>query len=260
MYSLDNPPSWLQVLATCPSTNRWAIDHGAALQHGDVVFTTKQTAGRGQQGRVWVSPPGVLTASFWLRSLPLAQVRYLSLLTGLVTVQWLENACPEVTTSLRLKWPNDIWLDGQKLAGILCETHIASTLPQADRVDVVVGLGFNRAADWRNWTAAKPPISLHQRVAVVPSEIELLTGIRSGLWALAEVLQARSTESVLTSSWVRAWNQRDGLRDRQIHGQVGSEFVSGRGRGIDWEGGYQIAQADGSIRSMTSGQILAWAD
>jgi BirA family transcriptional regulator, biotin operon repressor / biotin---[acetyl-CoA-carboxylase] ligase len=257
---MENPPHWLHILPTCPSTNRWMLEHRDRLNHGDVSFTTRQTAGRGQYGRSWVAPPGVLTASLLLRSLPLSQVRYLSLLTGLVTVQWLEMICLEVAPLLRLKWPNDLWLDGQKLGGILCETCWPQSAQQGDYVDVVVGMGLNRSADWSNWTEARTPISLNQRVVNVPSEIAMLTAIRSGLCDIAAALQTRSSEALLSSTWVRAWNERDLLRDRQIQIQVGEALISGRGQGIDWEGGYQIAQADGRIRSITSGQILAWTD
>ena len=62
----ENNPPWLHWLAQTPSTNSWALAHAAELQHGDVVFTPQQTAGRGQGDRVWYSPPGVLTASFVL--------------------------------------------------------------------------------------------------------------------------------------------------------------------------------------------------
>jgi BirA family transcriptional regulator, biotin operon repressor / biotin---[acetyl-CoA-carboxylase] ligase len=238
---------WLHWLATCPSTNTWAAAHGADLAHGAVVFTPCQTAGRGQWGRSWIAPSGVLTASFVLRSMiPIGQLGQISLLAGLAVIQALAQLAPELSSRLQIKWPNDIWLDGRKLAGILSEV--------TDGV-VIVGIGLNRQADFAGTELADRAISLHDVLPNVPSEMVLLETLRSRLLDLARP----SPTEKLKVEWVRSINQRDLLRDRTITVQLGTETLVGIGLGIDWEGGYQLRLADGTLKSLRSGQILGWA-
>jgi BirA family transcriptional regulator, biotin operon repressor / biotin---[acetyl-CoA-carboxylase] ligase len=227
----------------------------ADLSHGAVVFTRYQTAGRGQWGRSWVAPAGVLTASFVLRPLAPdpqstadAAAGYLSLLAGLAVIQALERFDRALSPQLQIKWPNDVWLAGRKLAGILVETG-------AD--GVVVGIGLNRQVDFGAAAWAERAISLHQVSADVPSDRQLLTRLRSELLDLAAV--APSPEGLLSSTWIRAINQRDLLRDRTVTVQQGTETIVGIGQGIDWQGGYQLRLPDGTVRSLRSGQIQSWA-
>jgi BirA family transcriptional regulator, biotin operon repressor / biotin---[acetyl-CoA-carboxylase] ligase len=128
-------PAWLHWLDQTPSTNSWSIEHLSQLQHGDVVFTPQQTAGRGQFDRIWHSPPGVLTASFILDGLDPSQQSGLSLAVGLAVIYAIEDLAISCQNCLQLKWPNDIWYDQRKLAGILCEVS-------KDRL--IVGIGCNR--------------------------------------------------------------------------------------------------------------------
>jgi BirA family transcriptional regulator, biotin operon repressor / biotin---[acetyl-CoA-carboxylase] ligase len=243
-----NDPDWLHWLTTCPSTNTWAMTHGADLAHGAVVFTPCQTAGRGQWGRSWMAPVGVLTASFVLRT-GAETPGYLSLLAGLAVVQTLVQFDPALSPRLQIKWPNDVWLAGRKLAGILVETG-------ADGL-VVVGIGLNRQVDFGSVALATRAISLHQVSAHVPSDRQLLESLRSQLLDLAAV--ASSPDGLLSSTWIRAINQRDLLRDRTVTVQLGTETIVGIGQGIDWQGGYQLRLPDGTVRSLRSGQIQSWA-
>jgi BirA family transcriptional regulator, biotin operon repressor / biotin---[acetyl-CoA-carboxylase] ligase len=243
-------PDWLHWLPTCPSTNTWAAAHGADLAHGAVVFTPCQTAGRGQWGRSWIAPSGVLTASFVLRSpnCPIGQLGQLSLLAGLAVIRALEQLTPELSPRLQIKWPNDVWLDRRKLAGILSEV--------TDGV-VIVGIGLNRQADFGATALADRAISLTEVLPAVPSEMLLLATLRSQLLDLAGSLPSPTGQ--LKVEWVRSINQRDLLRDRAITVQMGTETLVGVGLGIDWEGGYQLRLLDGRLKSLRSGQILSWA-
>ncbi len=121
-------PHWLHQLETCPSTNRWAMEHLHFLNHGDAAFTRRQTDGRGQYGRSWQSPQGVLTATFVLQNFPMARVHLLSLVAGLAVIDTLETLMPDLHGIPKLKWTNDILIRGRKVSGILCETRsIGST-------------------------------------------------------------------------------------------------------------------------------------
>jgi BirA family biotin operon repressor/biotin-[acetyl-CoA-carboxylase] ligase len=248
-------PDWLNWLETCPSTNTWALEHLATLQHGDVVFTPCQTAGRGQWGRTWAAPAGVLTASFVLREIASVQLGYLSLLVGLSVMQTLETHSPELAGRLQIKWPNDVWLDRRKLAGILSEVPRT----KASHVPVVVGIGLNRWADLSQSDLRDRAISLHEVVQSVPDEIDLLTQLRSQLMQLASELKVLPVGAALSPQWVSAINQRDLLCNRMLTVAIGTATIVGQGLGIDWQGGYQIRLAHGEMRSITTGQIIDWA-
>ena len=105
------------------STNTTACGYPA----GTIVMAETQTGGRGRYGRVWQSPKGNLYVSFVFESKP-DRDQYLSFITGLA----LAESLPEF--DVRLKWPNDVLLDGRKVAGILLENMGEK---------IIVGIGVN---------------------------------------------------------------------------------------------------------------------
>ncbi|MBF0163819.1 MAG: biotin--[acetyl-CoA-carboxylase] ligase [Magnetococcales bacterium] len=121
------------------STNRHALDLArAGAPEGTVVVADAQSQGRGRLGRVWSSPAGEnLYFSLILRpEIPVAHAPRLTLVAGLATLDAVREAG---ITEARLKWPNDILVQGRKLAGIL--TEMAA---EGERVrHVVVGVGVN---------------------------------------------------------------------------------------------------------------------
>ena len=110
--------------------------------HGTVVFAESQTAGRGRRGRRWVSPPRAnLLLSILLRpDLPIERWSRFTHIAGLAVALGLE----ELAFTPKLKWPNDVYLDDRKLAGILVESDAT-----AGFVIVEIGLNVNgRREEW----------------------------------------------------------------------------------------------------------------
>jgi BirA family transcriptional regulator, biotin operon repressor / biotin---[acetyl-CoA-carboxylase] ligase len=238
-------PPWLHWLDETPSTNSWSIEHSLELQHGDVVFTPQQTAGRGQFDRVWYSPPGVLTASFILDGLNLNKQSGLSLAVGLAVIYAIEDLAVSCQHCLQLKWPNDIWYDQRKLAGILCEVR-------KDRV--IVGIGCNLRVDF---AAAKlgheitgNPISLHQIHSIPIDDLTLLERLRHYLLETAGLLQHSGLDSMLPEL-----QRRDGLRDRSITLDLPNQTVEGIGFGINSLGHLQICLANQQLQSFAAGRV-----
>ncbi len=249
---------WLHWLDTCPSTNTWAIAHLATLQHGDVVFTPQQTAGRGQHGRVWHSPPGVLTASVVLDRIPVVHLPVLSLGAGLAVIYAIEDCLPALQGVLRLKWANDILLDGRKLAGILCETSANGGVGR-----VVVGIGLNRCVDFNqaglDENAIGRAISLHGVSADVPEPIVLLERLRHYLLQTAGLLQLEPEnihQPAGLTAFLPALRSRDALVGHPITVVLGNEQVKGQAAGISDRGHLLLQLPDGEVRSFVSGHIL----
>jgi BirA family biotin operon repressor/biotin-[acetyl-CoA-carboxylase] ligase len=206
------------------STNERARSLAAAgAPHGMVVTTSHQTAGRGRQGRAWVAPPGRAV----LCSLIVHEVDELLALRGGLAVADL--AGPDA----RVKWPNDVLLDGRKVAGVLAEGR-----PQEGWA--VLGIGVNVAVD----TATLPP-ELRARAGTLgraAADVEP---------ALAELLAALERWMAAPAADVAAeLGRRDALRDRAVHWADGS----GTAAGIDAEGRLLVRAGDGLV-TLDAGEV-----
>ncbi len=254
MYKLH----WLE---SCPSTNTWAIAHTAELGHGDVVFTRQQTAGRGQHGRTWYAPPGVLTASFVLERLPTAQLPGLSLAAGLAVIYAVEDLLRVQQGMLRLKWPNDVLLQGRKLAGILCEAGSGNSRGMAR---VVVGVGLNRCADFTqaglDADLVGNAVSLHQISSVVPEELPLLERLQHYLVKVSEIISKPndSPESSGLAAFLPELRHRDALLNRDISLELAGEQISGQAAGIDASGRLLVRLPNEQLRAFVSGRVVWW--
>jgi BirA family biotin operon repressor/biotin-[acetyl-CoA-carboxylase] ligase len=142
---------------------------------GAVVLADHQTEGRGRRGRRWTAPPGtaLLFSVILHPALPLARWPEIPLAAGCAVAEGLEAVAP---VSAQLKWPNDVLVDGSKLAGILAE-GAAGIAPH-----VVLGVGVNvsqRDADWPTDLAGRARSLAGLGLTV--SREELLTAILTRL-------------------------------------------------------------------------------
>ena len=157
----------LTVVAESESTNDDLVARAADANEFAVQMTTSQTAGRGRLGRVWVAPPGqTLAASLLLKPrladgqpLSLDRFGWLPLLAGLAMTRAISALLPE--TRVALKWPNDVQIEGKKVAGLLAEL-----LPTA--TGVVIGSGVNLAIPGSDLpTPVSTSLGLHGPVLVL---------------------------------------------------------------------------------------------
>ncbi len=253
-------PPWLHWLDECPSTNTWAIQQAAQLHHGDVVFTRRQTAGRGQQGRVWHSPPGVMTASVVLETLRSDRLPSLSLVAGLAVIYAVEDLMPELQATLRLKWANDVYVQGCKLAGILCEAKSGYGTRQCR---TIVGIGLNRQVEFAK-SGISPeqlgnPISLHHLSAQVPGELALLDRLRHYLLQAVGVVQLAPATASLTPL-LADLHDRNMLYGHTITIATTGGTIVGRSGDIDAVGRLCIHLPNGTIQKVISGHVLHWEE
>ena len=123
-----------------PSTNTLALEQLRAGEvHADdlprLYLTDRQTAGRGRHGRTWISLVGTLAFSLVVRDTS----ELLPLTAGVAVAQAIEHLCAPLKT--QLKWPNDVYLNGGKVAGILLEASPALQ----DHVVIGIGINVNQA-------------------------------------------------------------------------------------------------------------------
>ncbi len=128
------------VLPVIDSTNQYLLDRIGELKSGDACVAEYQQAGRGRRGRKWFSPFGanLYLSMFWrLEQGPAAAIG-LSLVIGIVMAEVLRKLGAD---KVRVKWPNDLYLQDCKLAGILVEL----TGKTGDAAQIVIGAGINMA-------------------------------------------------------------------------------------------------------------------
>ena len=206
------------------STNARGRELAAAgAPHGTLVTAGEQSAGRGRQGRTWSAPPGrALLMSLVLREWP----RLLPLAAALAVAE----VASEATT---IKWPNDVLLDGRKVAGILVEGR-------SQEGWMVLGIGLNVALSPDDF-----PPELRDTAATLgrdPAEVEP---------ALHELLGALGVWlSVPHDDIVTAFRARDALAGREVSWADGS----GTAEGIDGNGRL-LVRAGEEVRALDAGEV-----
>jgi BirA family biotin operon repressor/biotin-[acetyl-CoA-carboxylase] ligase len=203
---------------------------GAGAPGGLVVTADEQSAGRGRQGRSWFAPAGTaLLYSALLR--PLGRRPLLPLAVPLAVCDACEAVAP---VRCEVKWPNDVWVEGRKLAGVLIEGR-----PEEDWAVIGVGLNVAVPAD------AFPPELREGATSLgngAPSSVA--DALESLNTALARWLGAAESE-VLES-----FRARDALRDRWI-GWEGGEGIAA---GID-DSGHLLVERDDEEIALGAGEV-----
>ena len=248
-------PPWLIDLATCPSTSSWALERIAALAHGACVWTERQTAGRGQNGRAWHAPPGVLTASVVLDLPATVATAQLALCAGLAVAHAVEDLAP--AARIGLKWPNDCVLDGRKLAGVLIERP-GRARAQPTRAVVVVGIGLNLDPQWDQQPAALPLVAERAGAPASVAEVQRPPDALTMLATLRRYL-LEATGLLAVGGWTQLLprlRERDWLKGRWIEVQSAGSRLIGIAEGLDDQGGLLLRGDDRQLRTVGSGSVL----
>src|SRR5262245_27012085 len=195
----------------------------AGAPHGTVVTAAEQTGGRGRQGRTWTAPPDrALLYSAVLRPLDERHL-LLPLAVPLAVCDAAEALRPEI--ACRIKWPNDIWLEERKLAGILIEAR-----PQDGWAVIGVGLNLSIAPDEFPAELRETAISLfrsrkgHRGKGRRSNSMEAPPTLPPTPLAAAEVLNRQLDRWVGEDAEVilSSWRDRDALLGREVGWDGGS--------------------------------------
>jgi BirA family transcriptional regulator, biotin operon repressor / biotin---[acetyl-CoA-carboxylase] ligase len=214
--------------AATDSTNTRARELAAAgAPHGTVVTAAEQSAGRGRQGRTWTAPPGrALLYSAVVRPLEERHLM-LPLAAPLAVCEAAEELRPGIECGV--KWPNDVHLEGRKLAGVLIEAR-----PQDGWA--VVGIGLNLTISPEEF----PP---ELRETAISLGVEMAPQVLSR--HLAHWVEA-DAESVLAE-----WRKRDVLIGREVSWDGGSGIADG----VDERGYLLVVAADGDRIALGAGEV-----
>ena len=194
------------------STNERAKELAAAgAPHGTLVTAEEQSAGRGRQGRAWVAPPGRAL----LMSVVVRELGKESLMLPLAAAVAVCEACEEAApVTCAIKWPNDVWIDGRKVSGILIEGR-----PQDGWA--VLGIGLNVAT-----AAAEFPEELRDiATSLAAAATDAPGSPEAVLPLLLGALEHRLGDA--PAEILAAWRARDALRGQNVRWADGSGIATG---------------------------------
>ena len=230
------------------STNTRArqLGHDGA-EEGTVVIADRQLSGRGRMGRNWVSPAGVnLYCSILLRpQIPVQQAPQLTFLSAVSVAETLHEFCG---LSAGVKWPNDVLVNGFKIAGLLNEMDAETELIRF----VVLGMGINL-----NISAEQLP----ERQLYPATSVALLTGQPVDRLGFARALLQRFDgyyQEFLAQGFVpirKRWEALCGILNQRVRVEQGTLTLEGTVVGLDSDGALRVQSEDGNIQRILTGDI-----
>ncbi len=212
---------------------------------GGVVIADRQTQSRGRVGRTWTSPEGGLWMSVLAR--PGIGAEHVGRLGVALALATAEGVRALAGCGAGVKWPNDVMLEGHKIAGVLGEAEI-----EGGRIArAVMSVGVNVNVRLRD---------LPEEVRETATTLLEATGREHALEPLAARVLDRLEQlwpSVVGdgSELVTAWQERDVLLGREVAVELGGETVRGEDRGIDPDGALRLL-VGGEERRVTVGEIV----
>jgi BirA family biotin operon repressor/biotin-[acetyl-CoA-carboxylase] ligase len=236
----------LTILAETASTNDWLRDHlPSRLNTGHACLAEFQNAARGRRGRQWICTFGsnIYLSLAWRFDLAMADLAGLSLAVGVSVAETLKEHGLETHG---LKWPNDIYLDGRKLGGILVEASGEMAGPAV----AVIGIGINlKMTDQNARDIDQPWTDMASSLDTLPRRNHLCGDLLAGLLDTCLVYQKQGL-----SPFLEAWKRYDIYLGKAVELHMGGRVISGIYCGLDERGGL-VLDDSGDRRAWYAGEV-----
>jgi BirA family biotin operon repressor/biotin-[acetyl-CoA-carboxylase] ligase len=230
------------------STNLTAREAaGAGAREGLVVLADHQSSGRGRLGRNWASPEGVnIYCSVLLRpQLPPPDAPQLTFLSAVATAEVLDEVCG---LNARVKWPNDVLINGKKIAGLLNE--LGAETEQIHFLVLGIGINVNMAADQFPADLRYPATSVMLETGSTQARLPLVRALLRRIDELYHDLMIQGFGPLR-----RRWEARFDLLDRQVEVDQGQQVVRGVVAGLDADGALRLLLPDGRSERILAGDV-----
>ena len=196
-------------------------------------ITREQTKGKGQHGRDWSSQKdGSILFSLRKCFSEDTNLNGLSLVIGMAIIKSIEAECQ--LSGLKIKWPNDVYFENQKLAGILMENNIHKGLQY-----LVIGVGVNYQLN-HTINIDTPWTDLSQIVKKLPNFDKLTASFIKNILAMSKDFEFNGLASLLSE-----WSDYDMLKGVKIRSTESKEFFEGKVDGISEYGALRISSPEG---------------
>ncbi|RUM34329.1 MAG: biotin--[acetyl-CoA-carboxylase] ligase [Desulfobulbus sp.] len=238
----------IHYFSTLDSTNTEAVrmaEHGA--DHGTVIHADCQTGGRGRGGRNFFSPAGGLYFSIIIR--PTIELQLLPMITLAAGVGVSTCIMASTQANVLLKWPNDLYLDGKKLGGILTESGPVSRGLGPEYLVVGVGINVKTQPEQFPSSLRSRVVSLYhyseQHIDVIPLLNRLVVAVLSSVKELES-----NTDSVIAQ-----WQSLDYLRGKLVEYETPSGVIQATGQGLAPDGRYIVQDQNGDVHRVLAGDL-----
>ena len=230
------------------STNDIVADWARAGAEGlCLAVANEQRKGRGRAGRRWITPPGsALAFSLFLPGTSLSSSGHLGRAAGLASLAVCQALEKRYSLSPRIKWPNDVLLDGRKFCGVLAEAHWSGESLHA----LILGIGINIAPSSvpQEKDLNFPATCLEEALGKPVKRLLVLSQVLEELLVLIGRLQG--------DAFVQAWESRLAFLEQDVFLTDGlGNSIQGRLLGLNPEGQLRLRLADNQTRLFQSGEI-----
>ncbi|MDC0612632.1 bifunctional biotin--[acetyl-CoA-carboxylase] ligase/biotin operon repressor BirA [Vibrio sp.] len=228
------------------STNQYLMDRTNELSSGTVCLAEYQEQGRGRRGRQWYSPFGanLYMSMYWNLEAGIAGAMGLSLVVGIAVIDALDELG---ISGVKLKWPNDLYFNDKKLAGILVEMSGQA----GGAAHLIIGMGMNLTMQRdQNSPIDQPWTSIKEVLGGDSVDRNKLAAKIIHHWH--KVLNDYEAQGM--SAFVARWNKLDNFIDRPVKLIMGSQEITGIDKGIDSLGAI-ILETETGIESYIGGEI-----
>lgn len=239
----------IEIHSVISSTNTYLLDLAKKTQvSGWVCLAEYQTAGKGRRGRTWVSPFGhnIYLSLLWCYQDGPAAIAGLSLAVGVAVVRALQQMG---VADVGLKWPNDIYWQDRKLAGILIEVSGESSGP----CHAVIGLGMNLYLPRQPAEAIDQAwVDLQQILGeqVMPDRNQWVASLLNQMLPVIADFENRRLPEYL-----QEWRGFDCMLGKQVTIFIGQQGFEGEVKGIDDQGLLLLEDSAGQVRAFASGEV-----
>ena len=228
------------------STNEKANELAANVEEGTVIIAEKQKEGIGRFGRGWISPKGGVYVSVILKpKISPINASKMTLIAGIAVA----NVIRKLGLDAKLKWPNDILIQGKKVAGIL--TSIST---KEDKMDyIIVGIGINANIDLSTF-----PKELQRSATSLKEELkkEVLTEkiIEDVLYEI-EINYETFKEGNFTYL-LNEWKRLSNTIGKKVKIKMRTEIIEGEAVGVNKDGALMLKLEDGSLKNIIAGECI----
>ncbi|ANQ22914.1 biotin--[acetyl-CoA-carboxylase] ligase [Vibrio natriegens] len=241
----DSSEPKLELIPVIDSTNQYLLERVNESEKGRVCVAEYQASGRGRRGRQWVSPFGsnLYLSMYWRLDAGMAAAMGLSLVIGIAAVEALEEMGIQ---GVKLKWPNDLYYQDKKLAGILVEMSGQA----GGAANLVIGMGLNIGMPDKQPDIDQPWTTLNQVCADLRLDRTQLALTLIEHWKTILV----DYEMMGLAGFVDRWNRLDNFIGRPVKLIMGAREVKGIVQGIDQQGGV-VLETDNGLETYIGGEI-----
>ncbi len=228
------------------STNAEARRRAEAGATGPLwISALRQTAGRGRRGRVWeTGAGGNLAATLLLHTdKPPGQAAQISFVAALAVTDLVRDHVHSAPAEV--KWPNDVLVQGRKIAGVLVESGPAPSGGQW----LAVGVGVNLAEG--PVVAERPATSFAAEGAAPPSPHDAVAALADGFQAWLDTWLAQGFAPIAA-----AWTERAHGLGQACRAHLGDQVIDGVAEGLEPDGALRLRLADGGVRRISAGDVF----